>query len=432
MSTAPLTGLSVAAVPSAHPPGPLPAGPVAPVTARLVLGGQTALYIPLKDGRYIRIPFRSQQQADDHRDLHMALLAPPSGHPGYPPGTVINMAAGTLECNGRTIEYFHKDPVKSKQLEELRQIFHSATGTTYSSTPWQFYLPGDRAPFNDIPPAFQQLNHGKLLKQIEFNIDDMDIADAGRTQAEKYKSYARHAIGSALLQDISRALDHEITAVSQLSTLESQSRATQLRKTKEHFEQNRTPCRKAMLRFAAYYPLTLTGGPGSKQTQLSAQKQTALIFLQTATGRVAGTFVNRKEDARLMDQLATEMALMSCTTPEDYEMGCLFFGVDKTQTSPELFLIGLAEKIRANNTQPAKPQTPANIPVGAPASDMSEIEDYIDQGMKLCFPHLNHPEDRAAMAQALLQIANDMIDGGPNGTRTNHLGNPWYPGIGLP
>ncbi len=399
-----------------HAPPVLPPGPSAPVVGHLVLGGQTALYIPLKDGRYIKIPFRTQQQADDHQALHAALLTPPVGH-AYPPGTVINMAAGTLECNGRTIEWLHQDPVKSRQLQELRQIFHDATGTTYSNTPWQFYLPGDRAPFNEIPPAFQQLNQGKLLQQIEFKSADEQNALGRLAPNEQQKARARYHIGNRLLSDVPAFLGTHQTAVSALNTLESQSRAAQLRKTADHFEKTRSPCRRALIEFAAYHPLALTGPTANRQTQLNAQYQTALTYLQTATGRVAGTVFNRKEDAQLMDQLAKEMALISCTTPEDYEMGCLHFGVDKTQTSPELFLIRLAEEIRANNDP----------------NDTTEIQEYIDQGMKLCFPHLNHPEDRAAMAHELLRIADHMIDRGPNGTiRNNHTRQPFYPGIGLP
>lgn len=410
--SATLVGMAVTTVPSHSAPphgAPLHTGAPRPVVAHLTHVTRSALYIPTPAGRFIRVDFQTDDQADRHRDLHMQLVA------GFPPGTLINLKAGTLVLNGETIAFLHEHRTAKDLLHQMRCLYHEVLGQTYSDMNWDYYIADDRAPFN-APPAFQQLNQGKLLQQIKFESADEQTALARLAPNEQQKARARYHIGNRLLLDVPAFLDTHQTTVSALNTLESQSRAAQLRKTADHFEKTRSPCRRALIEFAAFNPLALTGPTANRQKQLDTQHQTALTYLQTATGRVAGTVFNRKEDAQLMDQLAKEMALISCTTPEDYELGCLLFGVDKTQTSPELFLIGLAEVIRANNDK----------------TDTTEIQEYIDRGMKLCFPHLNHPEDRAAMAQELLRIADHMIDGGPNGNRTNHLGTPFYPGIGLP
>lgn len=399
-------GMTVAAIPSSAPPGqpalgapgalgaPATGGPAAasaPTTVQLTLANQTALYIPLSDGRFIRIPFKNDDQAARHSALHHQIL----GRGNCPPGTTINLSEGTLERNGMPVEC--TADIKDL-IFQMQKLVDEVMDRTWSETSWPITIGHDRAPIN-YPPSFQQFAHGKRLGQLIFSHAEAQAAKAGKTVPETQIIEAHAACRKALRDGIPDIFDQIEGQLRRHKTLQSQGRSQQLAKTKDHYEKQR----KVIAQFAAYYPLELTGlTPPQINTALDAQKARALAYLQRASGETKKSLTNfRAEDQTLLDGLATEMALISCKTQYEYRLGCLHFGVERTQTSPEIFFIRLASMIRAD--------TP-----------IQQINDYLELHIKIGFPELNHPEDRETMKQGLLQIARDLTTG------PNRL-----PGIGL-
>lgn len=394
VAPAPIAGHAVRV--DTAPPGVPGAVPGAPIAGHAVRGNPAGadngeIVIQGENGRFYIIQ-TTPEQAARRNQLHNQILQAVQTAPGFapPPGinwndVTINMTDGSLEYNGQILYRIrdNNNQQLSRLLLDLRMVFHDAMRQRFSDSIWRTYSTNDRSHRQASLP-FAPLIQGSQLKNIHFTDADLTVAVRGKAPAIEQRIRRRSVLIDVLkgiIPNIIRGQSRAVTA----QRLDTASRKQLLAKLKEDFSQTND----LALGFAGAYPLDLRPLPDSqaKIQALTAQKGRAKDFLVRACNRDKSFYQFGPENEEHLEELSKQLALLSCETEADYELGCMHFNTKPTLTTPDFFIMQLAEVVRSS------PE----------ATLRQNVTAYIDGHFQLYFSTITHPEDREAIRQQLIE-----------------------------
>lgn len=311
------------------------------------------------DGRFTSFP-STDAQSDRNQELYDALTRDYiRANPGATP--FVNLDAGRLEENGRIVGYF-TTPEQKQNLEQFRNLFDEVLGKKYDKASWYSFRLHDRAPFEASRalrnPTNTQISKEMVMEKVEIK--------------QKTKVGERYDRSSKLIQFSRQSLTEMQEAVLGLHTLDAQSRAQQISAAREFDE--------FPVLYAAAHKvrlLSITRENDDKNAQLLTEAKNKAIQFINAQKHVILRFKNPEPE--IIDKWATQLALLSCRTREQYDFGLTHFKVPPTQASTELFLIELSGR-----------------------GDKHKKLQCVDHRFHLAFSEITNPQDRETLKIRLI------------------------------